>query len=223
MSSGLDDALRVVDDTVLDRRVNPMSGEAVISFGRDLVPAVIELFVIVDPLGNLPIFVALTKDIGSGERMHTYRTAVLTGFILLTVFALAGMQVFSWFGITLDQFMIAGGILLLVMSVKILVAGGWSVPVTGSSNVAAFPMAVPLLVGPGAITATILSLETRGIYLTFCSVLTVFLLVAVILSVGEPIHRILGEAGATVISGVMMIISAAIAVGFITRGIRNLI
>ena len=155
--------------------------------------------------------------------MHVYRTAVLTGFILLTVFALAGMQVFSLFGITLDQFMIAGGILLLVMSVKILVAGGWSVPVTGSSNVAAFPMAVPLLVGPGAITATILSLETRGIYLTICSVLTVFLLVAVILSVGETIHRILGEAGAPVISGVMMIISAAIAVGFITQGIRNLV
>jgi hypothetical protein len=60
MQSGLDDAPREVDDTALDRRGNPMSGEAVISFVRDLVPAVIELFVIVDPLGNLPIFVALT-------------------------------------------------------------------------------------------------------------------------------------------------------------------
>jgi hypothetical protein len=116
-------------------------------------------------------------------------------------------------------------IFFLVMNILglILVAGGWSVPATGHGTVAAFPMAVPLLVGPGAITTTIVSLQTRGITLTFSSVLVVFLLVSVILSVGDHIHRILGEAGATVISGVMMIITAAIAVGFISKGIRNLI
>jgi len=83
-------------------------------------------------------------------------------------------------------------------------------------------MACPLLVGPGAITATIVSLQTRGIIVTFATVVVVFILVGIILAAAEPIHRVLGEAGATVVSGVMAIIIAAIAVGFISKGIVNL-
>jgi multiple antibiotic resistance protein len=198
-----------------------MSSEVAPAFLRELARAGVELFVIVDPLGNLPIFIGLTKNMGSDERKRTFRTAVLVGFVLLTIFASAGQEVLALFGITLSQFMVAGGILLLALAVKLLVLGGWT-ETTSTSTVGAFPMACPLLVGPGAITATIVSLQTRGILVTFATVLVVFFLVAVILSAAEPIHRVLGDAGATVVSGVMAIIIAAIAVGFISRGIVKL-
>ena len=84
-------------------------------------------------------------------------------------------------------------------------------------------MACPLLVGPGAITTTIVSLQTRGILVTFATVVVVFLLVGAILSTAGPIHKVLGEAGSTVISGIMAIIIAAIAVGFVSKGIMDLI
>ena len=198
-----------------------MSSEATRIFLGELARAGVELFVIVDPLGNLPIFIGLTKNMGANERRRAFRTAILVGFVLLTIFAFTGLQVLALFGITLPQFMVAGGILLLALAVKLLILGGWTEK-TSSSSVGAFPMACPLLVGPGAITATIVSLQTRGIIVTFATVVVVFLLVGVILSAAEPIHRTLGEAGATVVSGVMAIIIAAIAVGFISRGIVNL-
>jgi len=199
-----------------------MNLEAAAAFLGELARASVELFVIVDPLGNLPIFIGLTKNLGVNERKKAFRTAVLVGFILLTIFAFAGLEVLALFGITLPQFMVAGGILLLALAVKLLVLGGWTGP-TSSSSVGAFPMACPLLVGPGAITATIVSLQTRGILVTFATVVVVFLLVGAILSTAGPIHKVLGEAGSTVISGIMAIIIAAIAVGFVSKGIMDLI
>ncbi len=192
-----------------------------LTFLGNIFPAAVELFVIVDPFGNLPIFIGLTKDLSPDERKRTYKTAILVGFALLTVFAFTGLEVLTLFGITLPQFMVAGGILLLAIAIKLLVAGGW-VGTASSKSLGAFPMAVPLLVGPGAITAIIVSIQVRGILVTFATVVVVFLLVALIFALAEPIHRVLGEAGATVISGIMAIIIAAIAVGFISRGIVNL-
>jgi multiple antibiotic resistance protein len=198
-----------------------MSSEAFLAFLGELVKASVELFVIVDPFGNLPIFIGLTQKMPINERKRAFRTAVIAGFALLTVFAFAGLEVLDLFGITLPQFMVAGGILLLALAVKLLIQGGWT-GTASSDSMAAFPMAVPLLVGPGAITAIIVSIQTRGILLTFATIVIVFLLVAAILSAAEPIHKVLGEAGATVISGIMAIMIAAIAVGFISRGIMNI-
>jgi len=198
-----------------------MSSEAALTFLGDVARAGAELFVIVDPLGNLPIFIGLTKNMGPEERKKAFRTAILAGFILLTVFAVTGQQVLTLFRITIPQFMVAGGILLLALAVKLLVLGGWT-EIASSSSVGAFPMACPLLAGPGAITATIVSLQTRGVLITLATVAVVFLLVGAILSAAEPVHKVLGETGATVISGVMAIIIAAIAVGFISKGMVNL-
>ncbi|MEM0313160.1 MAG: MarC family protein [Candidatus Bathyarchaeia archaeon] len=184
----------------------------------DLAKAAITLFIIVDPLGNIPIFIGLTKGMPREARRKAFRTAVVTGFILLILFALMGQQILAFFGISLYSFMIAGGILLLIISIQILVRGGWEESSTPES-VGVVPIGFPLLVGPGAITTTILSLQTSGAVVAVASVLIVFITVQVILMLIDPIYKFLGDSGTLVISKLMALLTAAIAIQYILSGV----
>lgn len=184
----------------------------------DLAKAAITLFIIVDPLGNIPIFIGLTKGMAREARMKAFRTAVVTGFILLILFALMGQQILAFFGISLYSFMIAGGILLLIISIQILVRGGWEESSTPES-VGVVPIGFPLLVGPGAITTTILSLQTSGAIVAVASVLIVFITVQIILMLIDPIYKFLGSSGTLVISKLMALLTAAIAIQYILSGV----
>lgn len=196
--------------------------ENLLSALPDLTKSFISLFIIVDPFGNIPIFIGLTEGIGSESRRRIFYTATITGFILLLAFALAGRQILSFFGITLQSFMIAGGVLLLIIAVRILVIGGWEERSRSPESIGVVPIAVPLLVGPGAITTTIINLETYGILTTIISVVLVFIIVWLTLRFIEPIHRVLGRSGSIVIARVMALLIAAIAVQFIIEGLENL-
>jgi len=89
--------------------------EVIVSAAPDLIKAVISLFIIVDPLGNLPILVSLTENMNREERKRTFQVATATGIILLLFFALLGEQILILFRISMQSFMIAGGILLLLI------------------------------------------------------------------------------------------------------------
>lgn len=188
-------------------------------FSYELLKAVIALFVIVDPIGNVPIFISLTENMRKDERKSAFHTATWVALALLLAFALAGQQVLNVFGISLHSFMIAGGLLLLVLAINILLFGGWKEKVVSPKSVGAVPIACPLLVGPGAITTTILILQTSGIVVTLIAVVIIFALIWVILRLIEPIYKVLGETGAAVIARIMAIFIAAIAVGFVINGI----
>jgi multiple antibiotic resistance protein len=184
-----------------------------------LVKGIISLFIIVDPLGNIPIFMSLTEKMGKDQRKKVFHTATLTGFFLLVLFALTGQQIFAFFGISIYSFMIAGGILLLIIAIKILIQG-WVEGEISPESVGAVPIAMPLLVGPGAITTTILNLQTFGILVTITSVLIIFVLVWFILRFIDLIYRFLGRTGSLVIARVMALLIAAIAIQYIIEGIR---
>ncbi|MBS7634840.1 MarC family protein [Candidatus Bathyarchaeota archaeon] len=188
----------------------------------DLTKSFISLFIIVDPFGNIPIFIGLTEGISGDSRRRIFHTATITGFILLLAFALAGGEILSFFGITLQSFMIAGGILLLIIAVRILVIGGWEERSRSPESIGVVPIAVPLLVGPGAITTTIINLETYGILTTIISVVLMFIIVWLTLRFIEPIYRVLGRSGSIVIARLMALLIAAIAVQFIIEGLENL-
>ncbi|MBC7324327.1 MAG: MarC family protein, partial [Moorella sp. (in: Bacteria)] len=162
-------------------------------FLLDLAKAIITLFIIVDPFGNIPIFIGLTKDLPRDARQRVFKTAVFTGVILLLFFALVGHQVFTLFGISIHSFMIAGGLLLLIIAIRILVRGEWEEKPTQPESIGVVPIAFPLLVGPGAITTTILSLQTSGVLVAILSVLAVFAVVQIILAFIEPIYNFLGS------------------------------
>ncbi len=186
----------------------------------DLLKATIALFIIVDPVGLVPIFSSLTDDMDRLQKLRTFRNIVLTGSAILLIFALAGDQLLRLFGISLPSFKIAGGILLLLLSIEILLRGE-RVQKTPGEDVGIVPIAFPLLVGPGAITTTMISLQSDGLGVAIPSILIVMLLTWIVLRLNERIHKLLGRTGSAVIARVLAVFIAAIAIQFIIDGIQS--
>jgi multiple antibiotic resistance protein len=195
--------------------------EAIVSTLGNVVKAAIVLFIIVDPFGNVPIFMGLTEKIVDAERRKIFNTAIIVGIALLLVFAFTGQEIFLIFGISINSFQVAGGLLLLITSMKILVSGSLYESTESVEGLGAVPIAMPLLVGPGAITTTILNFQTYGILVSIVSVLIVMLFTWLILRYVNQIYRILGKTGSVVIARVMSLLLAAIAVQFILIGIAH--
>ena len=189
----------------------------------DLIRGTIALFIILDPIGNIPIFLGLTKEMTCEDRGKVFRTATLVGLLLLLTFTIAGNEIFRFFGITIHNFMIAGGILLMIIAIRILISGELNEAATSPEGIGAVPIAMPLLVGPGAMTATILTLQTSGILVTLVTVLINFFIIWGIFRFIDPIYRFLGKTGALVIARVLALIIAAIAVGYILEGVKNFV
>jgi multiple antibiotic resistance protein len=193
------------------------------SFLQDLLKSTIALFVVIDPVGNVPLFIALTEKMGKTERNSVLKIAVITAAILLFTFAVAGTQIFFVFGITISSFMIAGGILLFIVAIELLTHGVWrfgtGIGTAGESGIV--PLAFPLLAGPGAITSVIISFQTTGLIVTIISIGIVIGLTYLVLKLVNPIYKILGKRGSMIVTRVFAILIAAIAIQYIVQGIRN--
>ncbi|MGD0451724.1 MAG: MarC family protein [Candidatus Bathyarchaeia archaeon] len=190
-------------------------------FVLDLGKAVIALFIIVDPFGNIPIFIGLTENVPEIQRKKVYNTATLVGVVLLLVFAFTGQEILNIFGLSIYAFEVAGGILLLIIAIRILISGTRDSTDSSPESLGAVPIAIPLLVGPGAITTTIFNLQVYGIEAAILSVLIVLGLTWVILRFIGRIYKFLGKTGSLVISRVMALLIAAIAVQYILIGVTH--
>lgn len=177
-----------------------------------------QIFAITDPVGNLPVFYSITKDLDPKERHTNFILAVLFAFALLIAFTFLGNAILDLFHIKFSDFKIAGGILILVIAIIILVKGTWG-DKKEHSYLGAVPLGCPLLVGPGAITTSMVALATYGISVTLVAVGINFLLSFIILYYAENIFKILGENGAAIIGRIMTVLLAAIAISFIHSGI----
>ena len=193
----------------------------VVATVANIVKATLVLFIIVDPFGNVPIFMGLTEKFSNAQRSKVFNTAISVGVILLLVFAFTGHEIFLIFGISVESFEVAGGLLLLITSMRILVSGSLYESTEPTESLGAVPIAMPLLVGPGAITTTILNLKLYGTLVTIVSVLVVLFMTWVILRYVNSIYRVLGKTGSVVIARVMSLLLAAIAVQFILVGITQ--
>ena len=189
----------------------------------ELARAIIALFIIVDPFGNIPIFIGLTENITDAQRKKTYNTAVLVGFALLLVFAFTGQEILTIFGLSIYSFEVAGGILLLIIAIRILLADSHEKTAESPESLGAVPIAIPLLVGPGAITTTIFNLQNYGTAITIVAVVVVLALTWVILRFINGFYRVLGKTGSLVIARVMALLIAAIAVQYILTGVTHFI
>ncbi len=192
------------------------------AFLIDLLKATVALFVIVDPLGPVPIFAGLTKTMSPPEKRRISRTAALVGAVLLAAFALAGQELLLLFGISLQSFQIAGGLVLLLLSIEIIFRGErFDKLALGSvEETAVFPIAFPLLVGPGAITSTMLSIQSSGLQVALLAILVVMFLSWIVLRLTDRIHRLLGRTGAAVIARIMALFIAAIAIQYVLAGVQ---
>jgi len=187
----------------------------------NLAKAVIVLFIIVDPFGNIPLFMGLTEKMTELQKRKVFNTATLVGFILLLVFAFTGQEIFLIFGVSIYSFEVAGGILLLIISIRILISGGLNESAESPESLGAVPIAIPLLVGPGAITTTIFNLQTYGLIVTAMSVLVVLILTWIVLRFTSSIYRFLGKTGSLVIARVMALLIAAIAIQYVLGGVSH--
>jgi multiple antibiotic resistance protein len=192
-----------------------------LDFISDLVKAAIALFIIVDPIGNIPIFVGLTESMADNQRKKVFNLATLVGFVLLLVFAFTGNEILTIFGISIESFEVAGGILLLIIAIRILISGSMHENAETPEIVGAVPIAIPLLVGPGAITTTIFNLQTYDTAVSIVAVVIVLSITWVILRFIGRIYRFLGKTGSIVIARVMALMIAAIAVQYILTGITH--
>jgi len=191
------------------------------TFLQDLLRATLALFIVVDPLGNIPIMISLTRHLSGEARRRAFNTASIVASAIAIIIVLGGQQLLYLFGIDMYSFMIAGGILLVFLSMKILVYGEWTEATTAREEVGAVPIAFPLLIGPGAITTLMVFYQTSGTIVTVISVLIVMALTRIILRFVDSIYRILGRIGAAVVARLMAIFIASIAIQFIAEGIRH--
>jgi len=184
--------------------------------------AAIALFIIVDPFGNIPIFMGLTENVPESKRKKVYNTAVIVGTVLLLVFAFTGTEILNIFGLSIYSFEVAGGILLLIIAIRILIMGSMHENVESPESLGAVPIAIPLLVGPGAITTTIFSIQLDDTAIpAILAVVIVMAITWVILRYINGIYKLLGKTGSIIIARVMALLIAAIAVQYILTGITH--
>ncbi len=193
-----------------------------IDLALSLVTVFIMLFVVMDPPGNIPIFMALTGDMTVKERKKELNYAVVVATVLLLIFAFLGKIILYVLGITTDSFMIAGGILLLLISFDLL-RGEHKYGVRGESGVGAVPLGTPLLAGPGAITTVMVIIQSRGVGFVLFAIFSAVIATKLVLEQSERILSIIGKVGSEVLSRVIGIIVAAIAIQFIGDGIIGMI
>lgn len=189
-------------------------------------------FATVGPLDIVVVFTALTKGQSTTERRIAATRGVLIASGILLAFAFFGDAILSLFGITLPALRIAGGILLLLIAIDMVFArhtGGTgtteeeSVEARTREDISVFPLAMPLLAGPGAISAAVLLATGAGDTVAFWTVLAALIAVMVLawlmLLMAIPVQRLLGVTGSQVVSRMVGILLAALAVQFVVDGL----
>ncbi|MCP8323912.1 MAG: MarC family protein [Candidatus Methylarchaceae archaeon HK02M2] len=177
------------------------------------------LFTILDAVGNTPIFISLTADIAD-KRRKIITESVFIAFLILIVFAYLGGFIFQLLGTTIDDFKIAGGVILFLIAYDYLRGERSKVKSIDGREIAAFPLATPLLAGPGAIsTVMILMNPPYGPLITSAVIISNCILAWIILIQGKFIQNILGQNGTRIFTRIMGLLIAAIAVTFVREGI----
>ncbi|CAN5784585.1 MarC family protein [soil metagenome] len=193
------------------------------------------LLAIINPLSATPMYLALTDGYTHEHRRRTIRSAVLTAFMVLTVFALLGGTIFQTFGITIHAFRIAGGVIFFGIGLDMLQAKRSRVKTTEEEEregmtkqeVGVTPLGIPMITGPGAIT-TVMVLMTQArdpvfVGILFGAILLVLSLTFVVLSTAPRVVGFFGQTGLNVMTRIMGLLVTVIAVQFIVDGSRPIL
>jgi multiple antibiotic resistance protein len=187
---------------------------------NDLLVVTISMFAIVDPFTSIPVFVSF---FGNSAKKKQRRAAIETSgaaFILLVIFSLAGLSLLTYINVSISAFMIAGGLLLLYLAFEFLKG---ELPKTrtvdASPGDAIVPIGTPLLAGPGAITSAIFFTHVYGIWITLAGISIVIALSALLLVSSSRINKVVGRNGLKVLTRIMGLITAAIAISLIEKAL----
>ncbi len=198
--------------------------------------AVTTIFVMADPFGNIPLFLGLTGGLSSSERRYVITKASVVATIILIMFAIIGQPVMGLLGISIEALSIAGGILLLLIALDMLMSTGMhakkpdgviKVETAGEDleSVAITPMATPLIVGPGVMAATIVFMNQANGLLDQISFLIAILIAMlgswIVVVNSDLLYGVLKRDGTRVLTKVMGIVLAAIATGMMINGLQH--
>lgn len=186
--------------------------------------AFIPLFVAIDAPGILPAFLSVTNDLSSIQRKKITNQAVITAFVISVFFIFLGKIVFQFLGISISDFKIAGGALLLVFAINdVLFDVGERRKGGESSTVGVVPIGTPLIIGPAALTTMLLTADKAGFAITMISLVLNIGIVWLFFYNSEKVIKVITKSGATAIGKVFAIFLAAIGIALIRSGIIEII
>lgn len=188
---------------------------------HDFARATMALFIILDPVGLLPLVAALTAGMETAARQTILYKSALVAYVLLLVLTFTAKAVFGLYGIQIADFQIAGGVILFLVALHTINQRHWDEGYS-SRDAGIVPIACPLLIGPGAIAAGIFMLDSYGVGVTLAAVTAAFAAVFVTFRFTGVLFRVLGQTGAGVVARLMGMLLAAIAVQFIRQGLTDI-
>ena len=202
----------------------------------DLLKPLVALLAIVNPIGVIPFFIAFTQHFTPAQRQRTIRVASFAAFVVISVSALAGLKIIEFFGISIASFQVGGGTLLLISSLQMLNAqpaeakpadlDEGTQKVDAGASIAIVPLTVPLLTGPATISTMVIYAEkTRHLWEHAVLVgygVVIGLVTYLAFSASARIARVLGQTGINVMTRLMGLILAAMAVELLADGLTKL-
>lgn len=200
-----------------------------------LLNAFVTILVTIDPPGLAPLYLGVTRGMNSEQRKQVSIRASIIGFGILAAFALIGASILKLMGITLPAFRVAGGLLLFFIAFEMVFerrndrkekTAETAITKDHVRNVAAFPLAIPLIAGPGAISAIVLlsgSMSSVAGQASLIAIIAACLAITYLVFVlAERIDRLLGETGRSILTRLLGVLLAALAVQFVADGVRQL-
>ena len=187
----------------------------------------ITLLVILDPPGVVPVFLALTGSLTRGQRQIAARRAASVAILVIALFALFGKQLLAYLHISIAALQCAGGLLLLLIALQLLMGDGTSAETDVGVNVAMVPLGTPMLAGPGAIVATMLAVErasakgSAGGYIAVAVALCAAVFVVFLaMRFASVVRRVLGDSGTVLATKIAGLLLSAIAVQMVADAVR---
>lgn len=191
------------------------------TFWQSFVLTFVPLFIVLDAPGNLPMVISLSHGLTSREKVRVINIATATAMLVGLAFLFFGQFILNIMGISVGAFAVAGGIILLVLSIKYMITGHM-VDTAREEMIAVVPIGTPLLTGPATITTLIFLNTQHPIYIVLLSFGLNMLLAWAIFVAGDKIISFLGQGGIKTVSKVFSLLLAAIAIDLIIRGLNLL-
>lgn len=189
---------------------------------REFLLSFIPIFVAMDALGILPMFIGFTEHLKKKEKQKIIIQSIITALIIGIVFLFLGKWIFKILGVLVSDFKIAGGAVLLAISLRDILQYEKSTRLS-TETMGAMPIGTPLVVGPAVLTTIIILLDSYGPAMTVLSFVTNLIITWIVFSYSDTISSFLGKAGSKAVSKIAALLLAAIAVMMIRKGLVDTI
>ena len=182
--------------------------------------AFIPLFVAFDVLGILPIYIKFTSNLDSKTKNRQLRDSLLTSFLTALIFVIVGNRVMMYLGISMKDFLIAGGIVIFITAIKEIISGV-SEPDIANDMFGVVPLGIPLLAGPAVLATSVIIWNVYEYYYFLISLVLNIIICGIILKFSDIIYKVLGKRIVGALSKVFSLIIASIAIMFIRKGLQG--